>query len=254
MLSEKNLLKQPEVQSLSLGQTVRLPHDCSVSGKSKNLSVTRNKDGFVYHCFKCGASGGTRAGVASVHKPIRTSRVYKIPSTATGEVSRWKRPVATWISKYLTAKEVLDHGLVSDDYELYVPISGGNFLIRNFSPVWEGPKWIKRGDSKYYFTRGSPSSTVAIVEDCISAICLASIDVDCIALLTTSIHNDAVAFIAKQGYTKAVVWLDDDNTVVRQAQCKIKSRLELVVPNVKIVHAGTDPKNLARTELWTYIW
>jgi hypothetical protein len=241
------------VRSLELNQTVRLTHDCSVSGKSKNLSVTRNKNGYVYHCFKCGSSGSLRTSVTPVRPRPRVNRVYKIPAAATGEVSRWRRPVAEWIKKYLTDTEVLDHGLVSHEYDLYVPISAGNFLIRSFDPSWDGPKWIKRGDARHYRVGNVNCNTVVITEDCISA-CVVGSMTESIALLGTSIHNDTLELIARQRYSEAVVWLDDDNTIVRKAQNKIRDRLSLVVPTVRVVRCGTDPKNIPRKELGLYIW
>ena len=253
MNSTKDILRSSQVMSLALGQTIRLTHDCSVSGKSKNFSVTRDKHGLVYNCFKCGVAGKHRiTGMPTVSPRARPSRVYKIPAAATPEVARWRRPVAEWVRKYLKDTEVLDHGLCSYEYDLFIPIHGSTFLMRNFTPGYEGPKWIKRGDFRHYKVGGPNDACITVVEDCISAICMAEYT-DSVALMCTNLSDATLDMIIQSKYKKAVVWLDDDNTIVRKAQNKIKDRLSLVVPEVKVVRCGTDPKNINRSELWMYI-
>jgi len=246
--SYKQISQSPECESLSLGETARLTHQgCSSSGTSKNLAVTRNKNGLVYICYKCGDSGICRSAAPAVSRVNKTKPkgIYKIPSGATGNTKAWRRPIAEWIHQYLMDSEVLDHGLVAHEWNLYVPISGDCFLMRCFDPDWTGPKWVKRGTISDYRVQPGTGATfpIVVVEDCISAICVARY-MSAVALMCTSISDSTLAWIAKSGHTSAMVWLDDDNSQVRKAQNKIKARLQLVLPRVEIIRAGTDPKNV----------
>lgn len=85
-------------------------------------------------------------------------------------------------------------------------------------------------------------STVVLVEDYVSAVKLSRYAA-AFPLLGTSLKVYQLAAIANRGYTRAVVWLDDDNRIVRRRQRDTRERLSLFVPDVKLIRGiGKDPK------------
>lgn len=77
---------------------------------------------------------------------------------------------------------------------------------------------------------------------------LADAGVDAMALCTTSISDMAVATIAKLGYNKVVISLDNDNPQVIMANSKIAQRLGWI-KEVSRSSLASDPKHYSIAEL-----
>jgi hypothetical protein len=71
---------------------------------------------------------------------------------------------------------------------------------------------------------------------------------DCMALCTTTISDKGIAMLAKLGYNKATLSLDNDNQQVIMANSKIAQRLGWM-KEVYRSDLSTDPKYYSPDEL-----
>lgn len=246
--------------TLDLDKTVRFNHEgCATTVTSKSLSVTRTKHGYVAHCFKCNESGFLPDNSVSTRKiQSRNSSSSGTPSNCTPpndaatKLYEFSPRITVWLKQFLTEQEIIKHGVVSDNRRLrcYFPVNPTGWIFRNFNTEAGGPKWFTRTPRGYgYYRSDNPSDTVVICEDCVSGIKLARHS-DALALLGTTLHDNALRILARQRYKRGVVFLDDDSALVKNQALRVKQRLELVIPSVTVYHSGgVDPKETPDTVL-----
>ena len=246
--------------TLDLDKTVRFNHEgCATTVTSKSLSITRTKDGYVAHCFKCSESGFLPDTSVSPGKiqlrnssSPRASSNCTPPHDAKTKLYEFAPRITVWLKQFLTEQEIIKHGVVADNVRLrcYFPVNPTGWIFRNFDTEAGGPKWFTRTQRGYgYYQSTNPTDTVVICEDCVSGIKL-SRHSDALALLGTTLHDNALRILARQRYKRGVVFLDDDSALVKNQALRVKQRLELVIPSVSVYHSGgVDPKETDDTVL-----
>lgn len=246
--------------TLDLDKTVRFNHEgCATTVTSKSLSITRTKDGYVAHCFKCSESGflpdnslPSRAVQSRDLSSTRAPSNCTPPNDAKTKLYEFAPRITVWLKQFLTEQEITKHGVVADNVRLrcYFPVNPTGWIFRNFDTEAGGPKWFTRTQRGYgYYQATNPSDTVVICEDCVSGIKL-SRHADALAVLGTTLHDNALRILARQRYKRGVVFLDDDSALVKNQALRIKQRLELVIPSVTVYHSGgVDPKETPDTVL-----
>lgn len=99
-----------------------------------------------------------------------------------------------------------------------------------------------------FVNRDRLSDRIWIVEDLLSMYRVVEAGNDCMALCTTTISDKAIAMLAKLGYNKATLSLDNDNQQVIMANSKIAQRLGWM-KEVYRSDLSTDPKYYDPDEL-----
>jgi hypothetical protein len=99
-----------------------------------------------------------------------------------------------------------------------------------------------------FVNRDRLSDRIWIVEDLLSMYRVVEAGNDCMALCTTTISDKAIAMLAKLGYNKATLSLDNDNPQVIMANSKIAQRLGWM-KEVYRSDLTTDPKYYHPDEL-----
>jgi len=138
---------------------------------------------------------------------------------------------------------------------LYIP-------ARNtYQQWWVGRSW-EQNEPRYktiatfkdscfgisFVNRDRLSDRIWIVEDLLSMYRVVEAGNDCMALCTTTISDKAIAMLAKLGYNKATLSLDNDNQQVIMANSKIAQRLGWM-KEVCRSDLSTDPKYYDPDEL-----
>jgi allophanate hydrolase subunit 1 len=96
------------------------------------------------------------------------------------------------------------------------------------------------------YKRLSAHDVLVITEDILSAIKMGRY-ADTIALLTAHDKDEVVSLC--KGYEKVIIYLDNDNAHVRDAQERLKARIGLVNRNVVVYRGDKDPKECSDDEL-----
>lgn len=99
-----------------------------------------------------------------------------------------------------------------------------------------------------FVNRNKLSDRIWIVEDLLSMYRVVEAGNDCMALCTTTISDKGIAMLAKLGYNKATISLDNDNPQVIMANSKIAQRLGWM-KEVYRSDLSTDPKYYSPDEL-----
>lgn len=248
---------------------VRINHnsyDCS--GESNSLVIERNTDGTISaKCFRCGRYGrysesfysNSAAKKEAVHAASRTRHSYvTLPSDGSTELSEWRDSRARIrILRYgLTAKEIKDNGIVYSDKlrGIVFPCSDSSgmvgYQVRTFDE--ELPKYYTKTidpDRMVWYRRNTSNSNACVlVEDVLSGI-KTSRHLSTACLLGTELNAGTLARILEEGHREFIIYLDDDNPIVRAKQRVLKNKLELY-GTVRIIHnRGVDPKELSNKEL-----
>jgi len=240
--------------NLDLDKTVRFNHEgCATTVTSKSLSITRTKDGYVAHCFKCSESGFLPDTSVSPGKiQLRNSSSPRAPSNCTPphdaktKLYEFAPRITVWLKQFLTEQEIIKHGVVADNIRLrcYFPVNPTGWIISQLLIL----KLVVPSGS---LVRSVGMVTIKVLtlltlllfcEDCVSGIKLARHS-DALALLGTILHDNALRILARQRYKRGVVFLDDDSALVKNQALRVKQRLELVIPSVTVYHSGgVDPK------------
>jgi hypothetical protein len=225
--------------NIPVNSSRRVVHaECSES-KDPALSVKRLREGYVFHCFRCGYQGfigGRKLPSAQILsmvkglsiKPHAEMEIMKLPSDIQG---MWINPTAndipieayTWLWQAgITETMLYDYQIFwSDSYRrVIVPIADEEdgligFLGRDVfhnKKTKHGNKYILRKKEglarRIYFTCHSYStSRVIVVEDPLSAIRVhEATGYETVALLNTHVGSD---LLREYMTYKMTIWLDD---------------------------------------------
>lgn len=229
--------------------------------KSRSLKIERKSDGTVSAvCFRCGGSYWSRDTGFRFSEEVGIPRGHDkpdsgFPSDITRVIDHWDSTARVWIGRAGVTQAHCDRYAIG-----YSPIAR-----RVIIPVGDGS--VQRGfgtDARYciqgqvdefFATPKSDTSaanhTIVITEDCLSAIRVADAGYHAVALLGTYLKASTwmkLSVDLGRGYTRFVVWLDDDNHTVRLAQTRIGQRLSQI-GLMRVVRGHREPKLLTDSDI-----
>lgn len=251
---------------------LRASHDSELcQGDSQSLLIEHKDDGSLSaYCFRCGAKGFIPSPgyyrapkeQGSGHQVELTEHEgYLLPEDASKDVQSFPMEVRTWLGKaglqdsergflWSPAKETLYWPVEQEGRSLYGPKLVG-FVLRRFSPkryltLTKDPEsfWGLYRASQGHVEGGG---TLVLTEDVLSAWRVAEL-ADSLALMGTELKSQALAFLVRAGYNRAIVFLDGDNPTVRMKARKIAQDLSFM-PQVEVVETGKDPKLYSKDSL-----
>ena len=257
-------------EDLEPGEQVNVDHDDCSAGydTKKRLYIKRTEDGnrIIAYCHHCGLSGSygnvvyrtkrTKAQ-ADVHRTGSGSTSYRLPSDYTRVTREWSSRGRTWVTRYgINEQEISRYSIGYSDYHrrIILPVYRDGKLkgyqSRRIEEHDDKPKYITRANEKpLFWTCDFTTITkwLVITEDILSAIKCARFH-NSLALLTATSTDKIIEWIVNQGYNHFVIFLDNDNRQVKQAQIALKNRLSML-GKVKVIHADRDPKEHSNEEL-----
>lgn len=252
-------------------------------GKERTLSITRNFDSGVFNCYRasCGAKGFIPLNPLALPK-LAAAKKSKIKGKLVadldfGELIRPSLHGTYGLSGEILAANpcVLARNIEFVNGEFRTLIGDGMWLyLRDFNYTtwgvytkklagynWRSPNktWIsiiQEVDFPYYvptidMTKPRVDNVVYFVEDPISALKVAQLGYQSVALLGTHFKRDHVLELVKQKF-KGIVWmLDPDTWQNPAAKSKAESLASQVGPILqhKIVYMDQDPKDTDIQEL-----
>lgn len=250
-------------------------------GKERTLSITRNFDNGVFNCYRasCGAKGfiplnplalpkttvkKEKKGKGSLHGELADAADDYLASKydLSKEILRLN---PCWIARNITFVNGEYHTLLGDGLWLYLRdfnyTTWGVYTKKLVGYNWQNPNktWtsiIEEVDFPYYvptIDRSKPyvDNVVYFVEDPISALKVAQLGYQSVALLGTHFKRDHVLELVKQKF-RGIVWmLDPDTWQNPAAKSKAESLASQVGPILqhKIVYMDRDPKDTDIQEL-----
>lgn len=276
-------------QEIAVGSSIRTNHESDYcSGDSNSMIVRRDDDGFNVKCFRCGRFGKRGLhGVSALKSKMERaagkrdsgaytadSRVARVFSEVldgcvqgTGSYSEHLRDFGihgrVWLNRYgITADEVLKYGITYDHKHdaVLLPVFDAEgcagFQVRHLHPEYVGPKYLS------YFVRqpgavfcagpGASMERLVITEDVISAIKVGRV-VLATPLRTTQMNDRQLADILDTGVDQFQIWLDDDNTQVKQHQIALKRKLEKL-GTCEVIKTANDPKCYSESEIISIVY
>lgn len=252
--------------------TVRANHSGGhCSGTSDSLLITRKEDGDISaYCFRCCRSGfvGAKRHYRPPTLPTavdasdgeRDAKGKLLPRDTSKVWDEFPRGVRRWLNEArLDKADCTKWGMCWSEsaQSLFIPVKRkGEFagwVVRGFGDDASRYRtWTDERDRFYgHVESPAPGGTVVLVEDVLSGIRVGKL-ADCIVLCGTNIRPAAIGALIEGGYTEAVVFLDGDNSMVRQAARKIAKRLPFL--RTRIVETGKDPKHHSDEELVSLIY
>ena len=262
-----------ELSGLPLDTTVAVKHrHCPASGGKADhkarLRLTRvdNKT-VLYYCHHCGERGaihhrirrGDNGPPVSSCEPVE----HVLPRDLTLSWNMFPKEAINWLeSGGLTAATGFSHGIGWSEYRkrLILPCRGHSGALLGYqsrafrSLVPEGDRYIKYltkryGDILYHWEPGS--GDVVLVEDCLSAYRLGEAGYTGVALLGTALSKPLLLQLMAFHPDSITIWLDNDNTTVRQNSRKIRHTLDsyAVADSVRVLSNASDPKHYTNEDI-----
>jgi hypothetical protein len=291
MSIETVVLRAVEKKFNKKGDSFRMKHEfkmdgsiCTESHKDPALCITRETEGWVWHCHRCHESGFIGDRYVNPDSTVnkvkqlkekepelpKESYIVKLPADFTpiadynGQLTDGiPFEAQKWLWQYsITEKDMFDFEFGwSPKYKMVIlPLYSSD---KRAFKGWIGRRVLDSESKKYhiqkpkgnkdriYFTVGGGSGAgtkVILVEDCISAIRVnSSLKITTTALLTTSINE---ALTRKLQGKEVYVWLDAD---VLAKSVAMVSRLRQFGIEAKHIYTSKDPKcynSVAIKEIW----
>jgi len=236
--------------SFRMNETRNYHHiNCNNRETSKGVSLTRKSNGYVWHCYKCSSSGFH--SITGYHAPSAATkgssdrgalRVTSYPPNGAVQDCSKSVQASEYIKRYLGTRELqANQGVHKTDgaHESICFRTERGYTERRLTGG--GPKWLHRGGAGDYWYKGT-SDVLVLTEDILSAM-LVSEHESAMAVLGTHVSDALVQIILDYGYKKALIWFDDDSSIVQRQQMKACVKLQNYV-QCTVVHTGTDPKNM----------
>lgn len=250
--------------------SVRVNHEsseCVGDSNSMKIEVKDNGDIFAY-CHRCGKSGNyatayfkavsdEKGCYKHLQKPMHSTERLAGYVRSTSKMSGWSREARRIVlSCGISEREVVAN-VIKYDKEidgLYFTVHNGSescgYILRRFN--YQGPKYINDFDDsvtpRFFIRRPIISgSTVVLVEDILSAIKVGR-QYPAVALLGTNCDVGTKNWLIKN-YKRFIIFLDDDNKIVRRNQRVLKNTFDTMGEAHIITGVGRDPKYLSNSEL-----
>ena len=238
------------------GTKVRVNHNSpNCRGNSTSMVIERKNDGTISaKCFRCGRYGRDKDGnkPSMFNAPKNIDRSTNLPNDLEYEWCEWGVHATTYVNKFGFSEA--DTTLAGIGWSprlrrLIIPVSNrtaenAGWIAKSFD---QQPRYYTRTNTpeNMYWQRentdnGEPNS-VLVVEDVLSAL-RGSEGISSFALLGTSLTNRMVRELSR--YDKFYIWLDNDNSIVRQKQLEIFNKLSLY-GDVKMIKSNTEVKELS---------
>lgn len=239
---------------------VRVNHNENGCIGDSDSCVIRNEGGRISaKCYRC---GGWQVIDSDSFNPAKVSSVIKrntqLPSDCVAAWHVMPRQGRDWLDKAYIGHSLCDTtGMQWSErtQRLYIParnIYQQWWVGRSFNPNEPRYKTLATlKDSCFaisFVNRNKLSDRIWIVEDLLSMYRVVEAGNDCMALCTTTISDKGIAMLAKLGYNKATISLDNDNPQVIMANSKIAQRLGWM-KEVYRSDLSTDPKYYSPDEL-----
>ncbi len=248
---------------------VRVNHntpDCG--GDSKSMIVEVKDDGSIFaYCHRCCKSGSYNSpyfkakqngeGHSSSSKPSVSRRQRAAGySRASCKMDDWTSEARGIIlSCGLSQIEVTANDIRYDKEVdgIYFSVYNGDrpcgYILRRFN--YSGPKYLNDFDDVYprcHVSRPSHDSDVVVLtEDILSTIKVGR-QYNAVSLLGTSCDVLTTNWLIKN-YTKFIIFLDDDNKIVKRQQRVLRNTLSMLGEATIITGVGKDPKHLTNQEI-----
>jgi len=250
---------------LEVGQTIRINHNTSYcSGSSPSLKLERPTSTTTkLKCFRCGAYGIHNTGhYEAPSKYLEPSRLpVTLPKDSDNNKNNWPPQAKVWVNKaQLTDEEIDKLGLTYSKSmrrilaPLYADHRLDGYIARKLFDDDPAPKYFVKTKARQpkaqHFKCGG--NTVVLVEDVLSGVKV-SRHASCISLLGTNFSDTTLEMMLAGGYSKAVIWLDDDNALVQAKQRALKNKLELYMDVQLVKGLGKDPKECDDAEIKSVI-
>lgn len=217
-------------------------------------------DGSTY-CFSCGK--GKRASISPLlSKQVQEedyARRVQLPHSTTTDYSVG---AVEWLAKYnVSVLQAQLHGLVyckKSNQLIFTFYDEDKTLLayqaRNLGNVKKSKRYFTQGDINsllpIYHAGDARSSSLTLVEDCVSAIRVKTASkADAMPLLGSGISKDKLARLARF-YSVLNVWLDSD---MYHKALDIAQQASLLGLEAKVVYTEEDPKCYDDTKIKDYL-
>lgn len=264
----------PEVLDLEEEEQVQFNHENCDAGRDtkKRLFVRKRDGGLVAYCHHCGLGGGSKGQRSYIKRGenlVVQRATLDLPRDITSAPEQCHVLHNAWLNKYRIEPSVAAWykiGWSEQNGRTILPIYDGDKLIayqrRHILPHDRGPKYLTtrlaygKHPAFKALTWASNSGfpgVLVLTEDILSAIKVSSVAAGWALLgtyLTPSVKDDIIL----AGFHTVLVWLDDDNPAVQQAQRRIRRMLSPYVRVFNITkkdHGSpiADPKTFSTTEI-----
>lgn len=260
---------------LRVGQSVRENHSNSFcSGSSKSLIISRENNGILVHCFRCGESGyvrdssfqsgKVRTGDANQNNDELNSSVPSLetPRDTTFRVSEFSGEGIQWLESFELDKYSIQEyyiGYSPKEDRLVFPLYNKEglslFQTRKLSNKDIRPKWITKVNKSNplysYFKGNGDKDKVLLVEDIVSAIKLTTY-INTYPILSTNLSTNKLLYL-NTIFNNFYIWLDNDNVIVNKEARKLGNKLKLLGKEVTLITIKKDPKRVSYNDL-DLIW
>ena len=258
----------PVGMQLEYGGVMRINHDTYYcGGSSPSLKITKDSYGVVTgRCYRCGRYGKyskkRRYVKGNTNVPKNKRKAHVLPQDLSSVMSEWPPPARVWIHKArVTQEEVTTAGIgFSHLYNrVVVPIMHGTvlagFQTRRIFNDDKYPKYLTYANDPEYMWMylNSTDSNVdssypcVVVEDRLSSIRVGRVT-KCFCLCGTNMSKKGLNILSNE--RSVIIYLDDDNSIVKAKQLKLRGTLEMVCNDVRIIRSeGIDPKDKSDDEL-----
>lgn len=202
------------IKSLDLKMEERYRGDCPICNGKNTFTAIKTNENILYNCYKAGCSlRGNSRYQYTVNDALakNKNRVTKIePFMLPKYVVSNREQIALWSEKYDIDSASLLYD-VKENRIVFPVVHDGRIVDATGRALnkKQNPKWKRYGNSGYAYTLGS-GDTAIVVEDCISAAVVPTIDhaFTGFALMGTSLLPSHVTQL--QDYHTVIVALDPD--------------------------------------------
>lgn len=247
--------------------------DCPAGmDKKRRLYIRRKHDGsIVYYCHHCGSSGRyvpNKFAGASLNRSSKSvdqggsQSQPRLPFDFTSDEREWPVKARAWLYKYRLTNDDFKRGHFGYSPSvgrLILPVYGADgvklYQTRVIDPERDkAPKYVTYGnvaDNCLIYKSINPTDNgkiLVIVEDMVSGLRCSKFH-DTLVLLGSSMNDLHYKSILTGGYESVIVFLDMDNPHIKSQALTMKRKIDMIVDQVRVVHASRDPKEHSDAEL-----
>lgn len=246
---------------------------CPFDGCGSSDAFHEYADG--YYCFSCGKSKKKERMIASIIQD-ECDQISRHPRRLPSDYTRKLPETAlAYLAQYGIDQHLIDYyriGYSPKLHRIIFPITFGQSRVIKYGKkhisvdYWHGRanyttdlKWLAPTGPKfpklYTAIKGrTEPRTLVIVEDPISAMKLSALRVDALALFTckigwASLYEHVIDHATRYNIERILIWLDNDNKIVKDSATNIKRQLALFEIDAEIISDKTDPKHYSYDEL-----
>ena len=225
-------------------------------GNSNAGKLWKDEHGKHFTCYRCGA-WYHEPGLYSRSGYTGTTATINLPSDATVAISMWSIEAQAWIRNYIDDSALKRHRIYFSQRlnGIVFPVWHGDlvgYIVRCFNTGW--PKYYTKTVNPQAMWVGQKrigNDVAVVVEDYVSRVKILESpigdEVDVYAALGTEFPEALKSKL--MDYEHVVIWLDNDNQIVRDKAERLRESLELFGPVVFLVRGFDDPKNQSMEDI-----